>query len=123
MTALPRTDGLTVEPRSASPDGVVVLEVAGDLVVSNLSLLESVVDEALDAGALRVVLDLGDLGHVDTPGLALLYRLQRRCEGAGGGLAVAGLPERFSELTRKLLLDEHVPFVRSVEEARARLAP
>ena len=108
---------LTVEPRATSPEGAVVLAVVGDLVVSNMSLLERGVDEALDAGARRVVLDLSGLGHVDTPGLGLFYRLHRRCEGVGGEFAVAGLPERFSDLIRKLHLDEPVRFVRSVEEA------
>lgn len=113
-------EGLTVGPRSTSPDGTVVLEVAGDLVVSNMSLLERGVDEALDAGGLLIILDLADLDHIDTPGLALLCRLHRRCEGVGGEFVVAGLPVRFADLTRKLHVDQRVRFVPSVEEAQQR---
>ncbi len=119
MTAV-AGEHLTVKPRSTSPDGTVVLEVAGDLVVSNMSLLERGVDEALDAGGLRIVLDLAQLGHIDTPGLALLCRLHRRCEGAGGAFVVAGLPDRFLDLTRKLHLDQQIRFVPRVEEAQKR---
>lgn len=119
MTAGP-ADELLVEPRATSPEGTVVLGVVGDLVVSNMSLLERGVDEALDAGARRVVLDLSGLGHVDTGGLGLLYRLHRRCEGVGGECVVAGLPERFFDLVRKLHLDRHLRFVRSAEGADRR---
>lgn len=111
---------LTVEPRSTSPDGTVVLEVVGDLVVSNMNLLERGVDEALDAGGLRIILDLAQLGHIDTPGLGLLCRLHRRCEGVGGAFVVAGLPARFVDLIRKLHVDQRVRFVPSVEEAQKR---
>ncbi|MGH7564012.1 MAG: STAS domain-containing protein [Gemmatimonadota bacterium] len=113
---------LTVEPGSTSADGTVVLLVAGDLVVSNMSLLERTVDEALDAGGLRIVLDVSALEHIDAPGLALLCRLDSRCEATGGALAVAALPDRFLELIRKLQLDQQVRFVRSVEEAEKRPA-
>ncbi len=97
-----------------------VLLVTGDLVVSNMSLLERAVDEALDAGGLRIVLDLGTLEHIDSPGLALLCRLQIRCEAAGGSFTVAGLPGRFVDLVGKLQLEQQIRFVRSVEEAEKR---
>ena len=113
-------EGLTVGPRSTSPDGTVELEQAGDLVVSNMSLLERGVDEALDAGGLLIILDLADLDHIDTPGLALLCRLHRRCEGVGGEFVVAGLPVRFADLTRKLHVDQRVRFVPSVVVAQQR---
>lgn len=120
--SIPPIERLLVEPRSASPDGVVVLEVAGDLVVSNMGALEAAIDQALDAGALRLVLDLASIGHVDTPGLGLLYRLHRRCEGAGGALLVAGLPERFVDLVRKLRLEDRMGFTDGVQEAERRLS-
>jgi anti-anti-sigma factor len=119
---VPPIERLLIEPRAASADGVVVLEVAGDVVVSNMNALEAAVNETLDAGVLRLVLDLAAIGHVDTPGLGLLYRLHRRCEGAGGALLVAGLPDRFTELVRKLRLEERMGFVDGVQEAERRLA-
>jgi anti-anti-sigma factor len=119
---VPPVERLLIEPRSASADGVVVLEVAGDMVVSNMSALEAAIDQTLDAGALRLVLDLTAIGHVDTPGLGLLYRLHRRCEGAGGTLLVAGLPDRFTDLVRKLRLVERMGFADDVQEAERRLA-
>jgi anti-anti-sigma factor len=119
---VPPVDRLLVEPRSASADGVVVLEVTGDLVVSNMSALEAAIDQTLDAGALRLILDLAAIGHVDTPGLGLLYRLHRRCEAVGGALLVAGLPDRFAELVQKLRLEDRMGFADGVQEAERRLA-
>ncbi|HKY59627.1 MAG TPA: STAS domain-containing protein [Gemmatimonadota bacterium] len=119
---VPPVEPLLIEPRSAPAGGAVVLEVTGDLLVSNMSALEAAVDQALDAGALRLVLDLTAIGHVDTPGLALLYRLHRRCEGAGGALVVAGLPDRFADLVRKLRLEDRMAFADGIQEAERRLA-
>lgn len=121
MSPLP-SESLTVEARSTSADGTVVLLVTGDLVVSNMSLLERAVDEALDAGGLRIILDFGPLEHIDSPGLALLCRLRNRCETAGGSFAVAALPGHFLDLIRKLQLEPQIRFVRSVEEAEKRPA-
>ena len=119
---VPPVEGLLIEPKSATANGVVVLEVTGDLVVSNMSALEAAIDQTLDAGALRLILDLAAVGHIDTPGLGLLYRLHRRCEGVGGALVVAGLPDRFAELVRKLRLEDRMGFANGVEDAERRLA-
>ncbi|HUP19817.1 MAG TPA: STAS domain-containing protein [Gemmatimonadota bacterium] len=98
-------------------DRTVVIAVTGDLVLTNSNELEAAIESAFAAGRIRVVLDLAGITHVDTPGLALMVRLQERCEARGGGLAVAALPRSFDEIVDQLRLARRLRLVGSVEAA------
>lgn len=94
---------LRVAPVPSENRGVAVFEVSGDLVVTSMEALEETLAPAL-AECPLLVLDVGDLTHIDTPGLALLYRLSLRLAEAGGSLTLARFPERFAELIQELRL-------------------
>ncbi|CAN5175871.1 hypothetical protein BH18GEM1_BH18GEM1_11220 [soil metagenome] len=108
---------LTVERRPGRLGEPVVLEVSGELVVTTWDTLAEAVRELMEAGERRIILDLGSLSHIDTPGLALLYRLHERLTTADGTLAIVGLPERFADLIRHLRLHDLLRFRTSVEAA------
>lgn len=100
-----------------SSDHALVIAVTGDLVLTNADDLEAAVESALAAGRSLVVLDLGGITHVDTPGLALMVRLQERCEAHGGELVVAALPRSFDEIADHLRLARRLRLAGSVESA------
>jgi anti-anti-sigma regulatory factor len=83
--------------RTARPDGVVVLEVAGEL----------------------TVLTASGLKHIDTPGLATLVRLAGSCAERGGRLAVVGLDADIHDMRHHLFLDEALLFADDLEGAVA----
>jgi anti-sigma B factor antagonist len=61
------------------------LVAAGDLDLSVAARFGAAVTTALDSGAETVVLDLGDLGFIDSAGIHALLRANRRA--ANGGTA------------------------------------
>ena len=107
---------LTLREARAS-DRALVIAVTGDLVLTNAGELEAAVEAAFAGGRSRVVLDLGGISHVDTAGLALMVRLQERCEGAGGELVLAALPRSFDEMVDHLRLERRLRLAGSVEAA------
>lgn len=119
------TDALQVESETVFKAGreALVIRVAGELVTTTRQPVREVLEAALQnqEGAPRVVVDCSTLEYIDTPGLAFLLRLTRRCRDLGGDLAVAGLPGRFGELLEKLHLPQHLHLEESVSAALERL--
>ena len=100
--------------RVARPDGVVVLELAGELTVLTR---DRVVDPDPDSS--RVVIDASGLTHIDTPGLATLVRIAGSCAQRGGRLVVVGLAADIQDMRHHLFLDEALLFADDLEDAVA----
>ena len=103
-------------------DGVVVLALSGELVVTNRESLRELAEAQLEDGARKLVIAIGALSHVDTSGLALLVQLATRCAERGGRLIVAGRVPGAEEMRQSLFLDEAVEFADGVEDAVAALS-
>jgi anti-anti-sigma factor len=61
-------------------DGVFVLDLGGQLDVSNFEAVRSKVDALLSADPRSVVVDLGSLSFMDSSGIALLVGIGNRVE-------------------------------------------
>ena len=112
---------LSVE-RLPREDGIVVLALSGELVVTNRESLRELAEAQLEDGARKLVIAIGALSHVDTSGLALLVQLATRCAERGGRLIVAGRVPGAEEMRQSLFLDEAVEFADGVEDAVAALS-
>ena len=110
---------LHVTAREAG-DGVHVLTVAGDLVITSRDAVREEVERALAGGGRTVVIEASGLTHVDTPSFALLVQLAGRCREAGGELVIVALPPSFALLAEALHLEEAMAFADSVEAALER---
>ena len=61
---------------------------AGDFDVAGTPDVVACLDELVDAGCTRLVLDLGGVSFADASALGLLLRTKRRLEARGGALRV-----------------------------------
>ncbi|HJU87549.1 MAG TPA: STAS domain-containing protein [Gemmatimonadota bacterium] len=100
--------------RVARPDGVVVLELAGELTVLTRDRLGDP-----DPDSPRVVIVASGLTHIDTPGLATVVRFAGSCAERGGRLVVVGLDADIHDMRHHLFLDEAVLFADDLEDAVA----
>jgi anti-anti-sigma factor len=82
-------DRFSVELRTQ--DGVAVLALHGELDQDTAPRLRSLLDQALDAGARRVVVDCADLGFCDSTGLNVLLAARLRAESSGSAIELAAL--------------------------------
>ena len=71
-------------------DDAVELDLAGDLDMSATFALEPVLDRVLADGPRRLVLDLEDVGFVDSSGLGLLIATHERASRAEVDMAITG---------------------------------
>lgn len=96
-------------------DGTVVIEVSGDMVVTNREELGEEIEGAIERRR-DVIIWCADVDHIDTPSLALLVQLRQRCLEERLELSVAGLPSRFSDLLEDMRLREVLPLLDTIEE-------
>jgi anti-sigma B factor antagonist len=74
-------------------DGVTLVEVDGELTVSNRERFKQVVLERVAAGEQKFLMDFGESSYIDSTGLGALVSLSRKIREAGGRLRLAGLNE------------------------------
>ncbi len=109
--------GAPLEVRVREAGSARVVEVSGDLVVTNRDTLGAALERILSSGVSTIVVDASRLSHVDTASFALFVDLAGRCRAAGGDLVLAALPPAFGTLARDLRLEEAVTLADSVERA------
>lgn len=89
--------------RTCEDRGVMVVAVQGDLDATTSGELWQSMDQLIQGGRRRFVLDLKEVKFVDSAGLSTLVRCLKRTRGQGGELQLAGLQsavKRTFELTR-----------------------
>ncbi len=87
------------------PNGVVVMAVEGQLLVANRQELKQLLQDALDRGDRRFVLDFTPTAYIDSSGLGALVSVNRKVREAGGELRLAGLNEDLRALFELTKLD------------------
>ncbi|MFI5757459.1 STAS domain-containing protein [Streptomyces sp. NPDC051569] len=80
---------LRVEVRTEGRSEVVT--VAGELDHHTADLLRTPLDEALDQGRARLVVDCSQLEFCDSTGLNVLLGARLKADAAGGGVHLAGM--------------------------------
>ena len=84
---------------------VTVVTVEGQLIVANRQELKQVIQDALDAGDRKFVLDFAPTAYIDSSGLGALVSINRKVREQGGELRLAGLNEDLRSLFELTKLD------------------
>lgn len=79
---------LQIEEKQIAPD-ITVVELVGKLAMGRESQrIETIVDELLKSGCLRVILDMAGVDYIDSAGVGLVALASGRLKEAGGKLVV-----------------------------------
>jgi anti-sigma B factor antagonist len=100
-------------------NGVVVVQVEGQLIVGNRQQLKDMVQEAVDRGETRVLIDFSRTGYIDSSGLGALVSISKKVREAGGELRLAGLNEDLRSLFELTKLDTLFSIAETREQALA----
>ena len=100
-------------------DGVTRVTVEGQLIVANRQELKEIVQDELERGARRFVLDFTPTAYIDSSGLGALVSISKRVREAGGELRLAGLNEDLRSLFELTKLDTLFSIAGTVDEAAA----
>jgi anti-sigma B factor antagonist len=105
--------------KSTNQNGVTIVQIGGQLVVGNRQELKTLIQEELDRGANKFLIDCSETGYIDSSGLAALVTLARKIREQGGDLRVAGLNEDLRALFELTKLDTLFPISPTPAEALA----
>jgi anti-sigma B factor antagonist len=98
---------LTVEV--LNEDGVVVLVVRGELDVYSAPALDAAVDEVVQDGARSLVIDLGDVGFIDSSGLRSMIRARKQAGSSSDAVRIRNPQPATVRLLDITGLTEHFP--------------
>ena len=85
--------------------GVMVVQVDGQLIVGNRQELKQLVQEAVDHGEKKFLVDFAKAGYIDSSGLGVLVSLSKKIREQGGELRLANLNDDLKTLFELTKLD------------------
>jgi anti-sigma B factor antagonist len=89
---------MALEIRQREREGIVILDMKGELVVGDAGGMADTVRELAGAGKVRAIANLGDVSYIDSTGLGTLVIGFTTLRKAGGALKLLRLSERSAEL-------------------------
>jgi len=98
---------------------VYLVRVEGQLIVGNRQELKSAVQEALDNGERKFLIDFTRTGYIDSSGLGALVSISKKVREQGGELRLCGLNEDLRSLFELTKLDTLFTITDSAEQALA----
>jgi anti-sigma B factor antagonist len=105
--------------KTTSGRGVTVVRVEGQLIVGNRQELKAVIQEALEAGERKFLIDCTQTAYIDSSGLGALVTISKKVRENGGELRLAGLNEDLRSLFELTKLDSLFHIVPTVDDALA----
>jgi anti-anti-sigma factor len=80
-----------------------IIEIAGEIDIYNCGELGKIIDEYINRGIIRIVVDLGKVTYIDSSTIGVLLSEQKRLEARHGGLKLLnlkGAPRNVLEMAR-----------------------
>ncbi|MEU5904102.1 STAS domain-containing protein [Micromonospora sp. NPDC047527] len=109
---------------SARPGrGCTVLEVHGELDMATSPQLSDGLQQLIDAGDRRVVVDLAGVGFMDSSALGALVVMFKALRDIGGQLSLASVQPAVHSVLTVTSLDQAIDVYDSVQAAEAEVAP
>ena len=96
---------------------VAIIDVEGQLVVSNRQDLKQRVLDEVEKGTTKVLVDFAHAGYIDSSGLGVLVSLAKRLRELGGDLRLANLNEDLLTLFELTKLDSLFRIATSRDQA------
>ena len=103
--------------QTKDPNGVIVVQVEGQLIVGNRHELKDLVQAALERGDRRLLIDFSRTGYIDSSGLGALVSISKRIREAGGELRLSGLNDDLRSLFGLTKLDTLFAITETPEQA------
>lgn len=105
---------------SAEKDGeVLVVHVEGQLIVGNRQELKQLIQDALDKGERKFLLDFEKAAYIDSSGLGALVSISKKVRETGGDLRLSGLNEDLRSLFELTKLDTLFSITDGLKQALA----
>ena len=103
-------------------EGVVIIVPEGELDVTNSGQFkDKVINEFVSQGRSKIVIDMSNVGYMDSSALGVIISIFKNTRMNGGGMALVGLVDSVRRLFAITALDKVVPIYDSIEQAISKL--
>jgi len=99
--------------------GVSIVVIEGQLIVGNRQELKTLIQEGLDRGERKFLVDCTRTGYIDSSGLGALVSISKKIREAGGELRLSGLNEDLRSLFELTKLDTLFAIAETPQQALA----
>jgi len=112
---------LSIEINEHDP-GTLIMVLNGDLHGTPEGYeFQDEVRNRFSAGTRRIIVDLAEVGRIDSCGIGILAAIAMSAQNAGGGLVLASLPQRIEQILGVTHFLEFVDHAGSIPEALKKL--
>ena len=98
-------------------DGVVIMEIEGQLIVGNRQELKQKMLDELEKGGRKFLIDFAKTGYIDSSGLGVLVSLSKKIREQAGELRLANLNDDLKTLFELTKLDTLFQIAETREKA------
>ncbi|MBF0546458.1 MAG: anti-sigma factor antagonist [Candidatus Riflebacteria bacterium] len=96
---------------------VAEIQITGDINMWTLPLAIEVINELINKGQFNVVLNMEKLNYIDSSGLGFFVGTLKKCQNAGGKLALTNLNQYIYGIFKLIQLQHLIPTFDSLEQA------
>jgi len=96
---------------------VKVLEIRGKILMGEDIAIKKKIDELVEQGSKKVIIDLAEVPYIDSSGLGELIRCYTTLRKSGGSLKLANLTDKIVDLLTITKLVTVFDYYKSVDEA------
>ena len=102
--------------------GATIIELEGMLALgSENQQLESTVKKLVQDGKKKIIIDLANIGYVDSTGIGVLVGSLGHCKQGGCSIRMTGVQDRILRIMKLTRVDQILPLDASLQEAEQRL--
>ncbi len=109
---------MELDVRTEQDGAACVLSIAGEVDVYTAPVLKQHLVDAVEQGCVDILIDLDEVGFIDSSGLGVLVGGLRRVKDRSGSIRLVCQRESILKIFRITGLDKVFPIFGSVEEAR-----
>lgn len=109
---------MELDIRTELTDGVCTVSLEGEVDVYTAPRLKESLIEQIESGCVNVIVNLDDVGFIDSSGLGVLVGGLRRAKEKGGGIRLVCTRDNILKIFRITGLDKVFPIFADVGEAR-----
>jgi anti-sigma B factor antagonist len=110
------------DPKHFTDGGTVIIEAPEDLDVYTAPAVRNLIARLVNGGTRQIVIDMEQVGYMDTAGMAVFIGAQRRLGESGGRLAVVATADHVLRPLRVTGLAKRLHIYQEVADALADLA-
>lgn len=112
---------MRIDEREVERNRVALIAIVGELDTHGAGMLQRKVQDLIERGSLRVVVDLAETAYVNSSGLGSLLIARKRLQGAGGDLRLCSPQPGVAQVLGVVGLGAAIEILPTCEEAVAAL--